>query len=159
MNDQEITEVRHERVQVIAEPRPAVDDLTEFALSGEPSTDRGFVTPSGTRFRARLVKTAEVEAKAPTNGEVTLAPATITLSLSLALLDAAGGIAVDAAGRLLVSQAHEIVISPGQMAAGVSIDEAIDLELRKAAFALEQEAGYRSAVDDLLVGWRGTDRG
>lgn len=159
MNDIEATEVRHERVQVIHEPRPAVETLKEIALHGEPATDRAFVTPSGTRFRARLVKAAEVAAIAPTARSEELAPATITLSLSLAMLDSSGNVATDANGRLLITDAHEIILSPGRMVEGLSIEDAIDLEIRKAAYALERAAEQRTAVDDFLgTKWGGGDR-
>jgi hypothetical protein len=146
MSETEITEVRHERVQVVHEPRPAIKDAERVDLHGEPETDHAFKTPAGNVLRLRMLRTAEVAPVTPTNGVPSLAPAEITISLSLALLDGDGKVAVDPWGRLLVSAAHEMVIAPGRMVAGVSLAESLDLEVRKLAFAFERELEQRAEL-------------
>ena len=134
------------------EQRPAVESLERLELRDEPDSDKAFVTPSGTRFRARIVRTAELAARAPVNGDADISPSQITLSLSLALLDGDGIVAKDAEGRLIITDAHEIVIAPALMIAGFSLEAAIDRELRQAAFALEKKIAHRDQIDQLLAG-------
>jgi hypothetical protein len=142
----------HTYEQVIDEPRPGVSSLEEMKLDGEPVTDRAFVTPSGTRFRARIIRGAEVAARAPINGKADLAPSQLTLSLSLALLDDDGAVAKDSEGRLIITDAHEIIIAPALMTPDFSLREVIDQELRKAAFDLEKQIAHRAQVDDFMTG-------
>ena len=134
------------------EQRPAVESLERLDLLGEPDSDKAFVTPSGTRFRARIVRTAELAAHAPVNGDADISPSQITLSLSLALLDADGAVAKDQDGRLIITDAHEIVIAPALMVADFSLEAAIDQELRQAAFALEKKIAHRDQIDRILAG-------
>ncbi|MDZ7824495.1 MAG: hypothetical protein U5K75_10995 [Ahrensia sp.] len=142
----------HAYQQKTDEPRPAVASLEEISLSGEPVTDRAFVTPTGTRFRARIIRAAEIAARAPVNGEADLAPSQMTLSLSLALLDDDDAVAKDSEGRFIITDAHEIIIAPALITPKFSLREAIDQELRKAAFDLEKQMHYRNQVDDFMNG-------
>ena len=135
--------------QTVTNPTVA---LTDLALEGQPATDRGYTTPSGTRFRARVVKVAEQDTRAPTNGSATVAPSGYVLSLTLALLDASDNVATDAAGGLLITDRHEVVISDEAMKnPGFDPKAFIETTLAEQAYLLEQRMAKRAATQDYLL--------
>jgi len=136
---------------------PPEVDLTPLALAGEPATDKGFVTANGTRVRARVVKIAEQATRAPINGDERLAPSGLTLSLSLAALDAEGAVERDANGALLIMDRHEIAISDEAMKnPAFDPQEAVESALRQQAYQLEQRLAQRARTAAYLTeAWGG----
>ncbi len=151
--DPPVVEAKVTVVQVIDEPRPAVAGLTEFALVDEPATDKGFLTPSGDRVRARIIVKDAVQPDTPTNTDVEVAPEFVTLSLSLSLLTPAGNVAKDSAGRLLISPAHEITLKAGKMLDASVLSDVLDLEIRKAAFAFRRLVHQQRQIATMLARW------
>lgn len=146
-------------VQVVDEPRPEVASLTPFALAGEPATDKGFITPSGARIRVRVVKGHETPAVAPTNGDVPLAPSSVTLYVSLAALDADDNVMADANGKLLITDKHEVPISDIMLQSGLApVQESVERVIRQEAYAFEKRmAGRDELATYLNTEWGGAE--
>lgn len=141
-------------IETPANPLPTVDSLTEITLDGQPSTDRAFSTPNGTKLRARVIMKDERAAQAPVNGNAQLAPSMIVLSLSLAKLNDDLSVATDDAGRLLIMDAHEVVVSDQMFNGDFAAN--LDLILRQQAYELERRMTDRAAVQTYLASaWGG----
>ena len=116
--------------------------ITEFDLPDEP--DRGFVTDSGFRFRAKLqIGGSHIARPVPNAVKGEIAPTTITYQLSLSELDEDNKVkTLD--GKLLIHDPFEITISPDQAAkASWSLEEIVMREVRRLAKRSENIAKYR----------------
>ena len=136
--------------ELIVEP-PEVE-VTEIPLEGEPPTDKAFETANGTKFRARIVKVDEIPTIAPVNGEVSVAPSGVTLSLTLALLDDNLQVATDSSGGYIITDRHIIGLLDAGMV-NVDLDPAavVNQIIRQQACQLEQRVANRRAVVDYFT--------
>lgn len=133
-------------VQVVSDPRPALAGLTAFALKGEPSTDRGFVTPAGKRLRIRMVPMQTGPTIAVPGSTVPATSSVMAFRLSVALLDASDAVAKDVTGALVISPPRELYFHPDLMVAGADIPALVDLELRRLAGEFEKRIAQQNAV-------------
>lgn len=128
--------------------------LTPIDLPGQPASDKGFVTPSGTRLRARVVPLAYQETRAPVNGNVVVAPSGVSLSLTLAVLNADMSVAKDASGALLITDLHEIVWTDIALSnPAFDPEEHLMQVLRQQAYVLETRVSKRAAMSSVLANW------
>lgn len=152
-----ITQQRVEVVQVINEPRPAVAALTPFALTGEPETDKGFTTPSGSKLRIRMVPMETPPAFALPGSPIPASSRAVAMRLSVSLLAADGTVQKDSTGAFIISPPHELYLQPGLMVEGVNIAQVIELELRKLAYQLEVQVAQQKAIATYLgANWAGS---
>lgn len=144
MASDEIPELNDERPA----PVTIVEPLKEIPLEGE-GTDRAFETPDGTRFRARVRLTDRAHTKAPEGVDPALvAPTSMTLTLSIALLDENNAVQ-QAAGGYLIMPVHELQVSEEAWGAeGFDIEREIDLALSNMMLAAERSIGAKA---DALV--------
>jgi len=129
--------------------------LTPIALrDGEPATDRGYVTDSGLRLRVRVKPVARSDGRAPTNGDVALAPDAITLAVSLAQIDDDGAVMTAPAGGLMIMTAHDVTISRDALT-NPAFDPAaaIDTALRQQAAVFANWVDRQQALGDVLAAW------
>ena len=140
--------------QIVTPPEVA---LTPIDLPGQPATDKGFVTPSGTKIRARVVTIAVQDTRAPTNGDAPVVPSGMNLSLTLAVLNDDLTVAKDVNGALQITDLHEIIWHEPSMQ-NPNFDPQGDLEraLRQEAYLLEQSMPNRVATTGYLTqAWGG----
>lgn len=130
--------------------------VSAIPLDGQPTTDKAFVTEGGAKFRARIVRIATQETRAPTNGDVRIAPSGINLSLTLAALDDDMEVMKDPTGAYIITDVHEVVWTDAAYR-NPAFDPAADLDriIREQAYILETRIQKRSAVADLLSSWGG----
>lgn len=135
---------------------PKAVSFTEIPLEGQPATDKAYQTETGTMFRARVVRIDEQITRAPTNGSPLVAPSGITLSLTLALLDANMDVAKDESGALLIMDRHEIVFSDEAMKnPAFDPKAAVETALGQQAHLLEVRIDRRNAAQTYLAEWGG----
>lgn len=128
-------------------------ELQEVDLTGE-GTDRAFVTPSGTRFRARVVVSDRAHARPGVGAAAIAAPTKVTLSITLALLDEQNQVQKLGEGYRIFDR-HEILVSDDNLATPGYDLEAIIMEqiARRAAEAERVVTNQARAAEVLRGGW------
>lgn len=123
--------------------------MTPFELVGEPKTDKGYVDDTGQKMRVRVVIIDEKDGNAPiSNGEV--APTGITLSITIAALNDDNSVKLDAEGRLLITDTHEIVIDEGLKNEDFDPKAAVDAAIRQQGFVFKQQMANRTKITNYL---------
>ncbi|HEX2594812.1 MAG TPA: hypothetical protein VHL34_25140 [Rhizomicrobium sp.] len=136
--------------EIISTPPEVV--LTDLPLVGEPATDRGFVTENGTKIRARIIQIGSHETRAPTSGDVVVAPSGRILSLTLAKLNDDHSVATDSTGAFLIMDRHELILSDEAMKNPTfDVGAAVEAIVRQQAHLLEQRVANRASVTDYLA--------
>lgn len=127
-----------------------VRTLKEVALDGE-GADRAFETPSGTRFRARVRMTDAAHMKPPEGVDpAAIAPTSITLTLSIALLDEQNAVQ-STSGGYLIMPVHELQFDADALTAeGFDIDRLIQADLLEMMLSAERTIANRTAALETL---------
>lgn len=136
---EELEEVGVEVTRPAPQP-PRRTRFREAKLQGEPETDRKItLLDEDMVLRERIVQTSD--GRGVQSSADAVAPTARSLTISLALLDAEGGVVRNSAGEVLIAPAHETLLI-GENMARLGTQEAV-----AEAIKMEREVAAAKAAD------------